>query len=239
MALWRFGRGWSDDEMKHYLTALADRSVGFDVDPDTMTRENGWTVDGIDAEIGFEPPGPPLPDGLFKRCHDALVNYDFSDPRIVEGHFDPHSELVGRNILLEIKVFGLRFLNGARVHSVCDEVGKAGSILGFRYDTLEGHIERGYEWFLLTKNHQTGEIRFKIEAHWKLGDFPNWWSRMGFKIVGERFRELWRREAPFRLKRAAERARVQPAPPPGELAHRGDPRPKRTEPAGTVEGSRS
>ena len=28
----------------------------------------------------------------------------------------------------------------------------------FRYDTLEGHIERGYEWFLLTKDHATGGI---------------------------------------------------------------------------------
>ena len=27
------------------------------------------------------------------------------------------------------------------------------SVFGFRYDTLEGHIEQGFEWFLLQKRH--------------------------------------------------------------------------------------
>jgi uncharacterized protein (UPF0548 family) len=234
MSLWRFGPGWSEERMKDYLAELTRRSVNFDVPPEEMTDVNGWKVDGIDAVIGCEKPGPPEPGGLFERAREALMNYDFSDPLSVEGHFDPRSDFIGRNILLEIKVMGLRFLNGARVHSVRDEVGKTGTIFGFRYDTLEGHIERGYEWFLLTKDHETGEIRFKIEAHWRLGDFPNWWSRLGFKLIGEHFRELWRREAPLRLKRAAERRVTEPAPPPGELAHRGDPMPTRSEPRQAV-----
>jgi len=216
--------------MKKYLAALADRRVSFDVPVDTMTEENGWTIDGSDDCLGYEPPGPPQPDGLFYGARQGLINYDFSDPRIVEGHFDPEAPFVGRNILLEIKIWGLRFLNGARVHSVRDEVGERGTLFGFRYDTLEGHIERGFEWFLLSKDHQTGEVRFKIEAHWQLGQFPNWWSKLGFKLIGERSRIRWRHEAPLRLKRVAHQPVGKAVKEPGEeLAHRGDPTPQLTD----------
>ena len=231
MALWRFGRGWSDSAMKQYLAELRDRSISFTEAPENMTVENGWTVDGAEKVIGREAPGPPEPDGVFARAKQGIINYDFSDPAIVEGHFDPEHPFVGRDILLEIKCLGLRFLNGARVFGVRDEVGDAGTVFGFRYDTLEGHIEQGYEWFLLTKDHASGEVRFKIEAHWRLGDFPNWWSAIGFKLIGERYREMWRHRAPERLRKLAHQPPRAPLPPPGELAHRGDPSPRRTDPA--------
>ena len=63
MALWRFGRSWSDAEMKGYLAALADRTVNFNTPPQQMTRENGWTVDG-EAEV------LDMPDAL-----EPLVDY--------------------------------------------------------------------------------------------------------------------------------------------------------------------
>jgi uncharacterized protein (UPF0548 family) len=232
MALWRFGSSWSEAAMKGYLARLADRHVNFDVPPEQMVPENSWTVDGAEEAIALEPPGPPVPDGPFERAKQGLINYDFSDPRIVEGHFDPDSSFIGRNILLEIKVLGLHFLSGARVHSVREESDGERTIFGFRYDTLEGHIERGCEWFLLTKNHRTGEIRFKIEAHWRLGEFPNWWSKVGFKLLGERCRTRWRHHAPERMRRLAQQPVEKPAAEPGELAHRGDVRPQRTEPTG-------
>jgi uncharacterized protein (UPF0548 family) len=228
MSLWRFGRGWSEETMQRYLADLERRTVNFDVPPEEMTPAKGWTVDGAESSLGFEPPGPPVPDGLFERAKQGLINYDFSDPRIVEGHFDPKTSFVGRNVLLEMKVLGLRFLGGCRVHSVRDERGEHGSVFGFRYDTLEGHIERGYEWFLLTKDHHTGEVRFKIEAHWRLGTFPNWWSRLGFFLLGQRCRVVWRHRAPLRLQEVARRPVTKPAAGPGELAHRGDPEPTAT-----------
>jgi uncharacterized protein (UPF0548 family) len=230
MALWRFGWGWSEERLKEYLRALEARQVNFDADPAMMTPENGWTVDGAEERIGVEPPGPPVPDGVFERAKQGLINYDFSDPRIVEGHFDPKTPFVGRNMLLELKVLGLHFLTGARVHSVREENWEAATLFGFRYDTLEGHVERGYEWFLLTKDHATGEVRFKIEAHWQLGDFPNWWSKLGFKLIGERCRTAWRHAAPERLRKLTHKPVEKPVAEPGELAHRGDPRPEPTAP---------
>lgn len=228
MALWRFGRTWPDTVMKRYLADLEGRAPNFNVPIEEMVPEHGWKVDGAETEIGQEPAGPPVRDSLFERARQGLINYDFSDPSIVEGHFDPEAPFVGRNMLLEIKVFGLRFLNGVRVHSIREIADTDQTIFGFRYDTLEGHIEQGYEWFLLTKDHRTGRVRFKIEAHWRLGQFPNWWSRLGFRLIGEHFRTLWRHRAPLRLRQLAYQPVEKPTAPPGELAHRGDPKPRRS-----------
>lgn len=228
MALWRFARGWSDPEMRAYLAALRDRPVNFDEPPESMTVANGWTIDGDSASLGTEPEGPPVTDGLFRRAKQAIINYDFSDPRIVVGHFDPESPLLGRDMLLELKVLGFRFLTGVRVRDIREEVESHTTLFGFRYDTLQGHIERGFEWFLLTKDHQTGEVDFRIEAHWRLGDFPNLWSRVGFKLVGEHYRITWRHRAPDRLKALAHQPTTSPFPTPGDLAHRGQESPQRT-----------
>src|SRR5436309_2239138 len=87
MAVWRFGRGWSEESLKRYLADLADRPVNFSTDPEAMTAENGWKVDGAETQLGEEPSGPPVHDGLFQRAWQGIVHYDFSDPRIVVGHF--------------------------------------------------------------------------------------------------------------------------------------------------------
>lgn len=230
MAVWRWGWGWSEAFLRKMVDDFGKRPVSFTTDPAQMIPENGWTVDGIDTVLGHEAPGPPEPDGMFERVRLGLINYDFSDPRIVEGHFDPEVPLMGRNICLEIKVFGLRYLCGARVTAVREETTEDGTVFGYRYDTLEGHIEQGMEWFLLTKNRETGEIRFTIEARWRLGQFPNWWSKLGFKLIGERFRIRWRHTAPKRLQRLAEHPPVRPVAAPGHLAHRGDIEPEPTRP---------
>jgi uncharacterized protein (UPF0548 family) len=228
MQLWRFGRGWSEATLRRHLAQLAQRKVSFTTPAEEMTEAEGWYVDGVDAPIGREPPGPPLSDGLFARARQAVINYDFSDPRIVVGHFDPDAPLVGRDMLLEIKVFGLRFLNGARVHGVRDEADDQRTVFGYRYDTLAGHFEQGFEWFLVTKVHASGEVRFKIEARWRLDRFPNWWSRLGFLLIGERCREIWRRLAVGRMRRLTRRPIEGTLAGPGRLAHRGDRRPRRT-----------
>lgn len=227
MALWRLGRSWDEAAMKRYLTALSTRTINFDTSIADMTVANGWTIDGAETEIGSEAPGPPAVDGYFARARQALINYDFSDPRIVVGHFDPNSPFVGRDILLELKVLGLHYLSGVRVHSVRDEAVGDTTIFGFRYDTLDGHIERGCEWFLLIKDHRTGAIKFKVEAIWRLGDFPNWWTKLGFKLLGERYRIRWRHEAPLRLKKLAAKPVSKSDVAPGELAHRGGDHPDR------------
>lgn len=230
MALWRFGSGWSEETIRRYLTALAQSPVNFETPPEEMIPANGWTVDWSEDEIGTEPEGPPLADGPFARAKQAIINYDFSDPSIVTGHFDPTTPVVGRNMLLELKVLKFRFLCGVRVHSVRDDLEQGTSYFGFRYDSLEGHMERGYEWFLLTKDHGTGGIHFRIEAHWGLGDFPSLWSKLGFWLIGEHYRVLWRHRAPARLREIARQTIATPIAAPGHLAHTGHEPPQRTSP---------
>ena len=80
---WRFGWGWSEQELRTYLAELRDSEANFDERPERMTPEHGWTVDGDDQAIGHEPPGPPLPDGIFERAKQA--GSATSDPRWVEA----------------------------------------------------------------------------------------------------------------------------------------------------------
>lgn len=211
------------------LIELRNRPVNFSDEWETLTAKRGWTLDGAHGVFGREAAGPPEEDGPFARARQALIEYDFSDPRIVVGHFDPRVPLLGRDMLLELKVLGvLRFLGGVRVRLVEDRSNAVETVFGFRYDTLQGHIERGAEWFRIRKDHDTGELTMAIEARWRRGTFPTWWSELGFLLLGNVFRRVWRRLALIRLRRlAAQPATVQPVPP-GELVHRGSARPRRT-----------
>jgi len=77
-----------------------------------------------------------------------------------------------------------------------------GDVFGFRYDTLDWHIERGLEWFLLTRD-EHGDIRFRIEARWQRGVLPNWWMRAGFAVLAGYYQRKWHRRAHWLLSRFA------------------------------------
>src|SRR5690242_8376863 len=173
MSEWRLFRGWTTEELRERLERLTSAPINFTGTEEDLTGDRGWQHYRSDALIV-----PHGDDAAFARARVALANYQFSDPRIVVAHFDPKGPLLGRRVLLEIRVLGLRYLCPALVTHVRDDA----SAYGFRYDTLEGHIERGMEWFLLTKD-ADGAIRFRIEARWQTGDMPNWWSRAGFSVL--------------------------------------------------------
>ena len=192
MAEWRLLRDWPSDALRVRVERLATARRNFEAEEDAMTGQQGWHHYHSEAVIAR---APAAGGGEYlERARVALANYRFSDPRTVIAHFDPAVPLLGRRLLLEIKVLGLHYLCPAVVSRVRDEP----DIYGFRYDTLEGHIERGVEWFLLTRNEQ-GEIRFRIEARWQLGDLPNWWSRVGFILLSGSYQRHWHRQAHERL----------------------------------------
>ena len=213
MAEWRLFGGWPDDAIKRRLQEAASRSLNFDAVEEEMTGEAGWHHYHSEAVIAVETEG----EERFQRARVALANYQFSDPRIVLAHFVPDAPLLGRHMLLEIQVLGLHYLCPALVNRVRDEPG----VFGFRYDTVEGHIESGVEWFLLTRNAQ-GEIRFRIEARWRGGDFPNWWSRVGFLLLSGHYQRQWHRRAHRRLSLLAYHGSVSPPRPDASgLTHQG------------------
>lgn len=223
MTEWRFGRGWTEAELADRLVALRGNARNFEeTDTAQMTEERGWRVYGSSAIVGRERPGPPVPDGPFQRGCVGLANYRFSDPAIVIAHFDPETRLRGRRMLLEIRVLGLRYLCGVVVADTRSEQAEDRTVFGFRYDTLRGHVEAGAEWFLLTKNHETGEIAFRVHARWRHGDFPNWWSRLGFQLLAKHYQRRWHVQAHRRLHTLMlDPASVTPHLARGRLAHEG------------------
>ena len=190
MAEWRLLKGWSSEALKSRLNKLQSADRNFDAAEDEMTGDRGWHHYHSESVIARG----PADDACFDRACVALTNYQFSDPGIVVAHFDPAQPLKDRRILLEIKVLGLRYLCPAAVSKVRDEPG----VYGFRYDTLDGHIERGVEWFLLTRDGR-GDLRFRIEARWMEGELPNWWSRIGFWLLAGWYQRKWHRRAHQRL----------------------------------------
>lgn len=220
MGEYRVGRGWSDAELVARLRALDGLERNFVEDDDMMSAEHGWHSYRSDALLATERPGPPVSDGAFQRGWLAMRSFQFSDPSIVTAHFDAEAPLLGRRMLLEVKVLGLHYLNGTIVTAVRTETADGVTEYAFRYDTLSGHIERGAEWFILTKEHQSGEIRFSIRARWRPGDFPNWWSHAGFKVLAPRYQRRWHIRAHTRLQAIMRepRALLEPR---GRIAHSG------------------
>ena len=196
MAAWRFARGWSERELEEQLSIARTSRRNFTDPVENLSVRTGWREYYSEAVVARERPGPPEKEGPFSRGRQALSQYAFSDPRIVIAHFDPTDPLLGRYMLLEARAFRvLHYLGGVVVGDVRSEATEDRTVFGFRYDTLEGHIERGAEWFLLTKDYESGEIRFRIQAAWQPGQFPNWWSRLGFRLVGKYYQRRWHRHA--------------------------------------------
>lgn len=214
MAEYRIGRGWTESELKQRLAAAHALPLNFSDPLDEMTLDRGWHQYYSEAVVASEVPGPPVAGGPFARGRIVVENYAFSDPRIVIGHFDPAIPLLGRRMLLQMRALRVfHYLAGVVVNATRAEEVDGTTVVGFRYDTLEGHIEEGVEWFLLTKDHETGTIRFRIEAAWRPGQFPNLWSRIGFSYLGPRYQKIWHHRAHALLARLMRDPAVAPPEP--------------------------
>ena len=224
MAELRAFRGWTHDELADRLAGLAAYpSSNLPARLEALDVGDGWRVERSEATIGREPPGPPIAGGAFERASVALTAYEFSDPSIVAAHFDPSRPLAGRRMLLELKVLGLRYLCGVEVVAVADERGANASSFGFRYDTLQGHLERGGEWFVVTKDHASGELRLCITSRWRLGDAPNAWSRAGFRVLSPYYRALWLHRAHERMRALLARTTAELLPARAPIVDEGPP----------------
>lgn len=208
---WRWNRGWFEDELEGVLARARHGSNNFSVPAERMNPEHGWNHVHSEATIAQEPLGGPVAEGAFFRARRSLELLEFSDPRVVVGHFDEREPLLGRTVLLELRPIGLRFLCPVRIAAVLDEQDGYQTRFGFSFETLDGHVESGREWFTLTKNHDTGEVRFRIEAFWRAGQFPNWWSYLGFQLMGRRYQRAWHLLAHERLRALVRREEPAPA----------------------------
>lgn len=198
--VYRWGRPFSAQEVARELARLPGRASTGPRSEGDEASDPGWHRYYSEAVIAREAPGPPHPGGAFEHARRAVAEFAFSDPAIVQGHFDPTRELDGRRMVVELKVMGLHLLCGVAVTAVREDHGPETSVWGYRYDTLQGHVEAGAEWFLLSKEHVTGEVRFRIQATWREGTLPNWWTRLGFSVLARRYQRAWHRQAHVRLR---------------------------------------
>jgi len=200
MAEWRIGGGWTDDELAPRLAEAARLPASLPQDRSELTLANGWNHVRSYAVVAHEHPGAPSTTGAFAHAKTLVSRFAFSDARIVVGHYRKNAHLRGRTMLLELKSLGLRFLCPVRIAEVCSESSDSQTLFGYRFDTLLGHVERGQEWFLLRKDHASGEISFRIEAHWREGEFPGLWAWAGFALLGRRYQRAWHRLAHAHLR---------------------------------------
>jgi hypothetical protein len=81
------------------------------------------------------------------------------------------------------------------------------------------------EWFLLAKEHTTGDVTFTVHAGWQRGDLPNVWSRIGFRLLVQRYQRAWHRLAHLRLRALLGSMNLEPLPRASRLVHEGPPLP--------------
>jgi len=119
-----------------------------------------------------------------------MTDYEFADPRLVRGFYDPDAPLDGREMLLSIRFHGMRFQVGVRVMGVVDEDreidGRPARVFGWGYGTLEGHIERGRMDYEVWKWLDSGEVEFRITAVSARAHVRNPLVRLGMRLFARR-----------------------------------------------------
>lgn len=185
----------------------------------TASLTGHWHADAGVTVIGREAPGPPAPDGPWATACRLVRQYEFADARILRGVYERDAELLGRNMLLEARFFGLRFYLGVRVTGVIDEErdGADGPerVWGWCYQTLEGHLEQGRLTYEVIKNLDSGQVAFRVSGYSRRAPIANPVIRLGFMAFGPWTQQRFYRNIQARmaaLVRAAQRGQPLPEP---------------------------
>jgi uncharacterized protein (UPF0548 family) len=208
--------------------AALDRLAGLRVNYDqARAPEEGdwssfaghWHVDSGATVIGKEEPGPPETGGPWETACRLVGQYEFADARILRAVYRQGGELLGRNMLLEGRFFGLRFYLGVRVTGVTDEERDSQDgperVWGWCYQTLEGHIEQGRLSYEVIKNLATGRVTFRVAGYSRRAPIPNPIVRWGFMVFGRWTQQRFYRNIQLRMTAlvgAAQRGQPLPAP---------------------------
>jgi hypothetical protein len=145
----------------------AIRGLPLNYDPATAGGEH-WHRDDYRRPLEPERPGEPEPGGSWRIACALSRAYAFSDPSLVEAHFDRDAPLEDREMLLVLHAAGLRLDVGVRVADVREEVtelgGQPARLFSWSYRTLVGHVEAGQRDFEVWKRLETGEVEFRTHS---------------------------------------------------------------------------
>jgi uncharacterized protein (UPF0548 family) len=108
----------------------------------------------------------------------------------VRAVYHPGRPLEGRDMLLEVRFWGLRFRFGVRVSGVIDELRRVDSrevrVWGWSYATLQGHLETGQMDYEVWKWLDTGAVEFRIHVVSRASQIGNPLIRLGLRLFGRR-----------------------------------------------------
>lgn len=163
---------------------------------------SGWERDDYRQALPPERPGEPEPGGSWRIACALSAAYAFSDPSLVEAHFDAEVPLAERDMLLVLHAVGLRFDVGVRVAEVHDEVrtleGERARFFSWSYRTLEGHVEAGQRDFEVWKRLDTGEVEFRTHSYSRAAG-RNPIVLAGFRVLGRHKQAEFGRRACARM----------------------------------------
>jgi uncharacterized protein (UPF0548 family) len=180
-------------------------ALALNFDPSERDAERGWQVDAYCTRLPAEPPGPPETDASFATAQRLMREYEFADPRIVRAVYHADGPLDGRDMLLELRFWRLRFHVGVRVGGVIDETrvvdGRRVSVWGWNYRTLQGHLEQGQMDYEVWKWHDDGAVDFRVRRYSRPARIANPIVWLGFRLFGRREQVRFAEHALERMRR--------------------------------------
>jgi uncharacterized protein (UPF0548 family) len=204
------------------LERLSGAPLNFEPQPlAAYTPERGWHVDALRQRLPGEAPGDPAPGGPWDVARGLVEAYRMADPAIVRATWAPGVPLLGREMLLELRLYRvLHTWAGVRVTRVWDEErdrdGRRARVFGFEYATLRGHVEMGRMDYEVWKWRDDGAVEFRLHAHSRASGEGSPWVRLGFRLVGRRNQVRFYLRCCERMARltAAELGLLREPPPP-------------------------
>jgi uncharacterized protein (UPF0548 family) len=194
------GPALGDPESMRILAELHDKGLNFELE---KPRADGWLSDDYCQPLPGEPPGGPVPGGSWEVAQDLMRNYEFADPAIVRAVYHRDGPLEERDMLLEVRFYGLRFRLGVRVGGVVDETrdidGRKVRVWGWNYRTLQGHLEMGQMDYEVWKWLDTGDVEFHTCRFSRRAPAGNPIVRLGVRVFGRRQQEKFARRACERM----------------------------------------
>ncbi|MGQ0632632.1 MAG: DUF1990 family protein [Sporichthyaceae bacterium] len=186
------------------------RTLAVNYDP-AEVREPRWNFDKHVSHLGEEAPGPPEPGGIWERAAQGVRDYEFTPPELIRAVYDVTEPLLGRNILLEGRFYGLRFHLGVRITEVVDVSTATERRSGWAYETLEHHLERGKVLYEVVKDYESGRVQFLATVYSEGSPAMPPILKFGWAVFGRRTQLQFYKRIGEQLRAIATSA--QPAPP--------------------------
>jgi uncharacterized protein (UPF0548 family) len=207
--------------MRAEAAALRGVPVNFEPQPlEAYTPDRGWHADALSQRLPGERPGDPVSGGAWHVARRLMEDYRMADPRIVRATWNPRAALLGREMLLELRLYRIFSVRaGVRVTRVWDEervvAGRCARVFGYEYVTLRGHVEMGRMDYELYKWLDEGAVEFRLQAHSRASEDGAPWLRLGFRLFGRREQVRFFRRCCERIARlTAQELGLAGAPPP-------------------------